>query len=117
MSKLAYFMRATGRQGTQYKYQGVTPSLNYNMPIYFFFIVSNEAAEWIEEQSKSRNCYLLHDKLKDILDVNNVYYNGFIDDVESKQVLDISDKPMELVKPIVDCSELKSGEDVEVVDD
>lgn len=105
--KLVYFMRAADRVGRQYLFQGSTDSLGYRLGIYFFFIVSGEAAEWIEEQNKTRYCYLLHDELREILDSNSEDYNGFIDDVESEQVLDISGTPLETIIPIVDISELK----------
>lgn len=117
MSKLAYFMRAKDRYGKKFLFQGVTDSLSYSLPIYFFFMISDEAALWIEEQNKTRYCYLLHDELRSILSVNNVYYNGFIDDIESQQVLDVSDRPLEAVKLIVDISKTKGDQEGVVIDE
>ncbi len=117
MSKLVYFMRAKDRVGRQYSFQGSTHEVNYRCNKYFHFIVSDEASSWINEQKKTKNCYLLHDKLRGILDVNSVYYNGFIDDIESEQVLDISDKPLEVVIPIVDYTELKPEPEENIIND
>jgi len=107
MSKLVCFMRAENLVGRRYSFQISTPTLEYKNKEYFSFIASDEAAEWVKEQSLTKNCYLLPDSLRNVLEVNEVYFNGFVDDIESEQVLDVSDKALEAVTLIVDCTELK----------
>jgi hypothetical protein len=107
MAKLAFFMRGNNRVVDKYLYQYSTHEIEYENPNYFYFIVSDEAADWITNENKTKECYLLHDKLKAVLDENSIDYNGFFGDNSSNQKLDISDKTLAEVMPMVDTSKLR----------
>lgn len=111
MTKLVYFMRKEDRVGEKYLYLNSTPNIGYRHKYFFFFLVSDEAKDWITEQAKTHYCYLLYEKLRITLDLNEANYNGFLDDDESEQLLDISMHPLELVISHIDHSELKPTEE------
>jgi hypothetical protein len=101
---LVYFMRKPNRIGLRWSYQGTTEAIDYRNTIYFSFIVSEEAATWIKEQSKTHYCNLKYDMLSQTL-INAGYPDThFVDDEELDEVLDISDKDIDLVKSHVDYS-------------
>jgi hypothetical protein len=95
-------MRKPDLVGKIYSLQGVTKLLSYTNEIYFRFIVSDEAAEWIEERSLTQHCYLKPEMLRATLNANSIGDDHFIDDYTNIDFLDISEQPLEVVKIHVD---------------
>lgn len=103
--KLVYFMRAKDRVGNVYSYQGSTSQLNYKNKMYFSFIISDDASEWIELQNETHMCYLKYNDLRVTLNKNGADGNSFINKKENDYVLDISDKSIELLQSHVSLEE------------
>jgi hypothetical protein len=109
--KLAYFMRKPDLIGKRYSFQGTTHYLGYDNDIYFRFLISDTAADWIENRSITHKCYLKPEMLRATLNANSIGDDHFIDDHVNNKVIDISHQPLDVVILHIDDEDVVTHED------